>query len=173
MSEPIDFNPKFIDPAKYDWGKDLNTLEGYESPIAISFEQIANEIRERQEDAVIATISERMAVDIDKKELEKALAFDRDQYSKGFRAGYERALSDIRLQVGQAVGILNDILNQSEEKEPQPEEPQKKNGMPVACFRCKFRNEYGYGSKLGCEKWHYETDAFDSCSSFEEDGGKP
>ena len=123
MSEPIDFNPKYKDPAKYDWGKDLNTLEGYESPIAVSFEQIANEIRERQENAVVATISERMAVDINKDELAKALTYDRNQYSEGFRAGYERALFDIRLQLGQAVGILNGLLNQNEEgKEGEPDE---------------------------------------------------
>ena len=172
MSEPIDFNPKYNAP-RYDWSKGIDALEGYESPIAETFEQIANEIREHQENAVVATISERLAVDIDKKELEKALAYDRDQYSKGFRAGYERALFDIRIQVGQAVGILNDMLNQSVEKEPQLEEPQKKNGTPGACFRCKFRNEFGYGGELGCEKWHIGTDAFDTCSSFEEDGGKP
>lgn len=114
MSEPMDFRPKY-DVKSYDWSKGIDTLEGYESPIVVSFEQIANEIRERQEDAVVATISERMAVDIDKNELTKALAYDRDQYSKGFSNGYEKALADVRLQLSQVVGILNDILNQNEE----------------------------------------------------------
>lgn len=115
--EHIDFNPKFKDPRTYDWSKALDTLEGYTSPITVSFEQIANEIREHQENAVVATISERMAVDIDKNELTKALAYDRKQYSEGFRAGYKRALCDISLQLGQAVGILNDILNQTRGEE--------------------------------------------------------
>lgn len=115
MSDNIDFNPKYKDPAKYDWGKDLNTLEGYESPITTYIEQISNEITERRENELVGVISERLGVEINKDELAKALTFDRNQYSEGFRAGYERALFDIRLQLGQAVGILNGLLNQNEE----------------------------------------------------------
>lgn len=115
MNDNIDFNPKYKDPAKYDWGKDLNTLEGYESPISLYIQQIAHKIEERRENEVVSAISERVGVEIDKDELAKALTYDRNQYSEGFRAGYERALFDIRLQLGQAVGILNGLLNQNEE----------------------------------------------------------
>lgn len=95
MNDNIDFNPKYKDPAKYDWGKDLNTLEGYESPISLYIQQIANKIEERRENEVISTISERLGVEINKDELAKALTYDRNQYSEGFRAGYERALFDL------------------------------------------------------------------------------
>ena len=112
MSEPIDFNPKYKDPRTYDWSKALDTLEGYESPVTLYIQQIASEIEERRENEIVSAISERMAVNIDKNELTKALSYDRNQYSKGFLAGYERAFFNISCQLGQAVGILTDILNQ-------------------------------------------------------------
>lgn len=114
MREPMDFRPKY-DTKSYDWSKGIDTLEGYESPVMLYVQQIAQEITERRENEIVSTISERMGVSIDKTELERALNYDRDQYREGFQAGYERALFDIRLQIGQAVGILNDILNQNEE----------------------------------------------------------
>lgn len=112
MSEQIDFNPKYNAP-KFNWTKGLDTLEGYTSPITTYIEQIASEITERHENELVSTISERMGVSIDKKELERALNYDRAQYSEGFQAGYMRALLDYRLQIGQALGILTDIYNQA------------------------------------------------------------
>lgn len=114
MSEPMDFRPKY-DAKSYDWSKGINTLEGYESPVTLYVQQIAQEIAEQRDNEIVAKITEATGINIDKNELTKALAYDRDQYSKGFSDGYEKALADVRLQLSQVVGILNDILNQNEE----------------------------------------------------------
>ena len=105
MSEPIDFIKN------NDWMKNL-AVEGYKSPIDLYIKKVAQEITTRRENEIVAQITEYTGLDIDKNELVRALAYDRDQYNKGFRAGYERALFDISCQLGQAVGILTDILNQ-------------------------------------------------------------
>ena len=36
-----------------------------------------------------------MDVNVDKEELFKALAYDRNQYQKGYDAGYKKALEDV------------------------------------------------------------------------------
>lgn len=120
MSEPMDFRPKY-DAKSYDWSKGIDTLEGYESPVMLYVQQIAQEITERRENEIVSTISEKMGVSIDKTELERALNYDRDQYREGFQAGYERALFDIRLQIGQALGILTDIYNQATGGKEEPD----------------------------------------------------
>ena len=54
--------------------------EGYESPITLALQEI----------------SEQMGVNVDKHELARALAYDRDQYRKGFEAGWLAREKDVR-----------------------------------------------------------------------------
>lgn len=64
----------------------------YESPIEIITRQmdgIAHQITEQRDNQIMATIREQYAVNVDKGELMRALAYDRDQYNKGYRDGYE------------------------------------------------------------------------------------
>lgn len=95
----------------------LNTLEGYESPVTLYIEQIATEIEQRRENEIIAQISERMGVDIDKRELTRALSYERDQYSLGYRAGYAKAMETIQTEVAEVLRILKSIMPEEDEQE--------------------------------------------------------
>lgn len=55
----------------------------YQSPI----ELIVNQVRTEQEDCVVRVVQE-MGVNVDKDELLRALRYDRDQYERGYKAGY-------------------------------------------------------------------------------------
>ena len=63
----------------------------YESPINI-YQDLANEITEMHDNMVYMKVRE--IVDVDKEELLKALAYDRDQYDKGYTEGYRRGLEE-------------------------------------------------------------------------------
>ena len=54
-----------------DWAKD------YESPVTLQIRKIAEQIEEQRENQITAVVSEQMAVNIDKDELKRALAYDR------------------------------------------------------------------------------------------------
>ena len=71
-----------------DWAKD------YESPVTLQIRQIAEQIEEQRENQITATISEQLAVNVDKNELKRALAYDRDQYRRGYEDGW-RARSEV------------------------------------------------------------------------------
>ena len=75
---------------------DLND-DGYRSPIDLfvcSYEgelnNIAKQISEQTDNAITAEIVQRFEIDVNKEELLRALAYDRDQYHKGYMAGYQR-----------------------------------------------------------------------------------
>ena len=70
--------------------------EGYESPITLAFQELANKIKEERDDRIIAEISEQIGVNVDKHELARALAYDRDQYGKGFEAAWLAREKDMR-----------------------------------------------------------------------------
>jgi len=64
----------------------------YESPIHITFDdyqKITKQIIENQEVHIVGVVNEY--VKVDKDELLKALAYDRDQYKKGYDDGYQDA----------------------------------------------------------------------------------
>lgn len=82
----------------------------------------------------------------------------------GDMTGGRGHLDAITINLAELNNTLVMTSNNGEATYTQPKE------MPGSCFRCKYRNEFG--TPLGCDKWHYETRGFDSCSSFEEDRGK-
>lgn len=63
----------------------------YESPITMAVRNHVDEMMEKRDNEIVARISQEMALDINKDELLKALQYDRDQYSKGYRDGYRAA----------------------------------------------------------------------------------
>lgn len=79
----------------------------YESPVEVKetkrITRIVNDIHDSLEEQIDnKIISEiRLAVDVDKDELIKALAYDRDQFNKGFykgfEAGYEQAMAELSI----------------------------------------------------------------------------
>ena len=59
----------------------------YEPPIAIIRQELHTTISEKRDDHILATIKEKLGCEVNKEELIKALAYDRNQYEKGFRDG--------------------------------------------------------------------------------------
>ena len=88
----------------------MSEFNGYESPIEIAVKKTVNDIMEERDNAIIAKISEEMAININKEELFKALAYDRDQYNKGYRdgeiAGYAMGYKDALEKVAKRVREL-------------------------------------------------------------------
>lgn len=72
-----------------DWAND------YESPVTVQIRKIAEQIEEQRENELTLKISEQMGVNIDKAELTRALAYDRDQYRKGYEDGWMARGKDV------------------------------------------------------------------------------
>jgi flagellar biosynthesis/type III secretory pathway protein FliH len=88
----------------------------YESPINI-YQDLANEIAEMHDNTVYMKIRE--IVDVDKEELLKALAYDRDQYDKGYTDGYRRGLEEGKQTA--MIALANSILQKwGDENEDEP-----------------------------------------------------
>lgn len=68
------------------------TTDGYDSPIKVY--QLVDEQYSYLENKVFEVVK-TMDVNVDKEELFKALAYDRNQYQKGYDAGYKKALEDV------------------------------------------------------------------------------
>ena len=66
----------------------------YNSPIEIFVNQL-NEQMEIDFENNCAKACLQYGININPEELKKALAYDREQYNKGFKDGYNKALSDI------------------------------------------------------------------------------
>lgn len=71
-----------------DWAKD------YESPVTVQIQKIAQQIEEQCENEITLKISEQIGVNVDKDEMKRALAYDRDQYRRGYEDGW-RARSEV------------------------------------------------------------------------------
>ena len=63
----------------------------YESPITL----IATEVQMKMENDTLQAV-QRYGIDVDKDELMKALSYDRGQYDKGYRDGYNDAMKKIQ-----------------------------------------------------------------------------
>ena len=88
MTEDINIhiNPESI--GKFRAISDVPDPEGYESPITGYISQLSHQVIEQRDNAVVAQLSEQIAVDVNKEELIKALNYDRNQYDEGYRRGY-------------------------------------------------------------------------------------
>jgi len=58
----------------------------YESPIRLLVQELETSIREQHDKQIFEAI-QKLGVDVDRDELIKALAYDRDQYDKGYADG--------------------------------------------------------------------------------------
>ena len=64
------------------------SFDKYISPIQVMVKSYIEE-QNRQKEGEIYSVVLRCGVNVDKEELEKALRYDRNQYSNGFSDGYE------------------------------------------------------------------------------------
>ena len=67
----------------------LESIYNYRSPI----EMIATEVQTKYENECVS-VCQRYGFNVDRDELAKALAYDRNQYDKGFKDGYTQALKE-------------------------------------------------------------------------------
>lgn len=68
----------------------MNSLEGYESPVKVYQSELQTAIEDE-----ILRVAQNIGVDINKKELLRALSYDRDQYKEGYEAGYNEAYREM------------------------------------------------------------------------------
>lgn len=80
-------------------------LSGYQSPI----QAIASQIEMTMEGETLKAC-QRVGVNVDKYELVKALQYDRQQYAKGFRAGYEKGLQVSQNEIDKFIGYLDEDM---------------------------------------------------------------
>lgn len=66
----------------------------YESPITMIIDDMAEKVIKVQENYIVKCMK-NVGVSVDKAELVRALAYDRQQYDKGFADGYAKAKEDV------------------------------------------------------------------------------
>jgi len=93
-----------------DYGWSYDNLKGYKSPIELiqtPFDDvIIKEMKEREDNAIVAEVSHQLGVVVDKEELVKALNYDRQQYQQGYRDAcmqYQRPTASWEFEV---IGIM-------------------------------------------------------------------
>lgn len=67
----------------------------YESPIEKIYGEIETQIIQHDEEMIMKAVRQ-VNINVDKKELIKALQYDRNQYTKGYMDGQLRVLEDIK-----------------------------------------------------------------------------
>lgn len=70
----------------------------YESPVNLIYHDIETQIIQQQEQTILEAIR-RYDVVVDKDELIKAMNYDRNQYSKGYKDGVKDVLDKIRAEI--------------------------------------------------------------------------
>lgn len=95
----------------------------YESPIKLfQTMEVHSGLFDAEKDKLIYNAVQGVGVDVDKKELEKALIYDRQQYEKGYREGRKEVIENLikRLNMNSFIispdlVFLSDIINTLEE----------------------------------------------------------
>ena len=94
----------------------------YESPISIISQMVNEQIREvqnQEENAIVAEISKKIGVDVDKDELIRALNYDRHQYEKGYvdgrLFGIHEVMSKVK-RIGSSQAIQKERFDYYDEK---------------------------------------------------------
>ena len=70
----------------------------YESPINLVVQDITTQMKQKEEKMILEAIR-KYGVVVDKEELIKALEYDRNQYSKGYKDGVNDVLDKIRAEI--------------------------------------------------------------------------
>ena len=93
----------FITP-KQAFGKipDAADMSGYNSPITMIAGQVETKI-----EADTMSVIQRYGIDVNKEELIKTLAYDREQYAKGYQDGYRKGYQDAKEDLIKYINELN------------------------------------------------------------------
>ena len=90
----------------------------YISPIAVNFiDEVVEKTLKDRETAITTAVMQKVkiVVDVDEKELIKALRYDRNQYGKGYHDGYYEAIEKVRTrlkEIGVEFNYLDAIISQ-------------------------------------------------------------
>ena len=88
----FDYSDRTKNIFKGDIARDFSSdITGYESPITGYVRSTIEDLNVARDEAIVSTIREQYAIDCNREELIKALAYDRNQYNKGYSDGYEVA----------------------------------------------------------------------------------
>ena len=82
---------------------------GWKSPIQIFQDEMNRKIIVDQENNVMKAVCEQSIV-VDKEELLKALAYDREQFEKGFFAGFDTGAESMSRRIVNRLGVLLDLV---------------------------------------------------------------
>lgn len=88
---------------------DIDSVDilGYESPIKV----FCGKMRISYENHVAQAVQD-VGIDIDKDELIRALKYDRNQYDKGYIAGYNRKASEVANEFIKAVDDMINLISE-------------------------------------------------------------
>lgn len=82
----------------------------YESPVNLIYHDIETQIIQQQEQTILNAISGCDIV-VDKEELIKAINYDRNQYSKGYKDGVNDVLDKIRIEIEHMIPCGKEALS--------------------------------------------------------------
>ena len=83
----------------------------YNSPVVIyPGDVISKNFKDTIDDSIVMEIQREYGIAVDKDELIKALQYDRGQYSRGYRDGYDEARKDCTKTIGYILGELKEII---------------------------------------------------------------
>lgn len=71
----------------------------YESPITKYMSDIETQIQKQETEQMMLTVSRAIGYNVDKTELLKALQYDREQYTKGYKDGRKDMLNEIKEEI--------------------------------------------------------------------------
>lgn len=70
----------------------------YNSPIEMTYGELQTQMMQEEEELIMKAVR-NVGVNVDKGELIKALQYDRDQYTKGYKDGKNEVLDKIRAKI--------------------------------------------------------------------------
>jgi len=95
-----------------EWKEKLTNVVGYQSPIELIMEPLETSITDKAVEVV-----QRYGFKVDKFELRKALAYDRDQYKKGYADGLAQAKADEIQNARRAQDLTTFLWNRLEDED--------------------------------------------------------
>lgn len=87
----------------------MNIYENYNDPISVTMEDIKHELENNLEVQIYTAVT-NVGINVDKEQLIKALAYDRQQYEQGYHDGYKKAITELRQIMYDSLGKLMDKL---------------------------------------------------------------
>lgn len=81
----------------------------YKSPIDLMVDDMVTQMHQKEEQTIFEAVR-NCGVSVDKEELIKALEYDRNQYSKGYKDGVNEILDKIKAEIEQT--FLDDAAMQ-------------------------------------------------------------